>query len=274
MSECALRLLRSTAVRTPLRRAPYLLLGLMLVPLMSGAAPADEIYFKSGYSRTAVVIREADDAITFKTEMGISTIRREKVDFIEKATQEENQLLLRKWRQKELELKEAQEARRLAEKRFEEAQLAKGLVKFEGQWMTTEEREQILTLRKRAEEHRRRFEDEQRAKGLVPFQNLWVTPENERELRDMEPEIYGLYDEITSQRRTVGALRAAMANVTSLEEAERFSKRIEEINREINANTGKLGELLNRADEIEAASVHYQTPEEFLGVLETDTESE
>ncbi len=253
---------------------PTVICAALFAAVLNTPLSADEIYFKTGYSRTAVVIRETEDSITFKTEMGISTIARDKIDFVEEATREENQLLLRKWRQKELEIKEAQEARHAAEKRFENAQLAKGLVKFEGNWMTPEEKEELLDTRRRAREHRRQFEADQKAKGLVKFQYIWVTPKQAKELDEMEPEIYRLYEEITAQRRMSGALRSAMAKVTSVEEADEYSKRIEEVNKKISENTAKLGKLLKRADEIEATSVRYEVPEEFRGALRPQAESE
>ena len=235
---------------------------------------ADEIYFSSGYSRTAVVIRQTDSTITLKTEMGISTLSRDKVDFVEKATDEENQLLLRKWRRKDLELKEARETQRAAKQRFEEAQRAKGLIRFEGNWMLPEEKQEILELRKRAKEHRREFEAQQRASGLVQFQTIWVTPEQADKLREMEPEIYRLYDDIVTQRKTVGALRSAMTNVSNLDEADRFSKRIDGLNATITEDTTELDRLLDEVDEIEATSVQYEMPEEFLGAFGPDTEPE
>lgn len=250
-------------LRLPRAFAQAVLVALLLI-LLTSPIRADEIYFKSGYSRTAVVIRNTEDTITFKTEMGISTISHENVDFVEKATDEENQLLLRKWRKKELEVKEAREARRAAQKRFEEAQLAKGLIKFEGIWMVPEEKRRILELRKQADKHRREFEATQRAEGLVQFQGIWVTPEREARLREMEPEIYRLYNEIITERKTIGALRSAMVNVTILEEAERFSKRIQELDKSIAENSEALDTLLNEADEIAATSVRYKMPEEFL----------
>ena len=260
-------------VRFPLAFAQAGLVALLLT-IPTPRIRADEIYFKSGYSRTAVIIRDTEDTITFKTEMGISTINHENVDFVEKATDEENQLLLRKWRKKEHALREAREAKRAAQKRFEEAQIAKGLVKFEGAWMTPEEKRRTLELRKSAREHHREFEAKQRAAGLVQFQGIWVTPEQDERLREMEPEIYRLYNDIVNQRKTIGALRSAMANVTDLEEAERFSKRIRELDKTIIKNTEDLDKLLNEADEIEAKSIRYKMPEEFLEAFTTGTEPE
>lgn len=228
---------------------------------------ADEIYFQSGYSRTGVVLRETADSITFQTEMGITTVRREKVDFVEKAQPEENRLLRKKWREKEIRLEEAREAKRRAEREFEEAQVAKGLIKFEGTWIKPEEKEEILELRRRAREHRLQFEREQREKGMVKFQHLWVTPEQAQKLREMEPKIYGLYDEIRAERRLVESLRGAMANVQSFEEANKFSDRIKELQASIEEKEERLGELLNKVDEVEAASEKYEVPEEFRRAL-------
>jgi hypothetical protein len=231
--------------------------------LLSAPATADEIYFKSGFSHTGVIIRENEDVITFKTEMGVSTISRDKVDFIEKATPEENQLLLKKWREEAQELKDAQKARHEAERAFEAEQRAKGMIQFEGKWVTPQERERILDLRKQAAEDRKQFEEKQRAKGLVRFQELWVTPEHAQELREMEPKIYSLYDDINSRKRTIDSLRSHMTGVSSLDEAEKYSQRIEELNQQITEANERLGKLLQRADEIEAASVQYVLPEKF-----------
>lgn len=261
--------------RLSLRRLPPAgILALLLAAFPCPQVSADEIYFKSGYTQTAVVIRETETSVRFKSDLGLSTISREQIDFIEKATEEENRALLKKWREETLHKKAMQEARREAERKFEAEQLAKGLVKFEGEWMPPTRRQEILDLRKRASEHKRRFEAEQRAKGLVKFQHIWVTPSQEKELLEMEAKIYGLHGELTSQQRAVESIRSAMLNVPSIEEAEKLSKRIEEITDSMTENQRKLNDLLKRADEIEAISVKYETPEEFIGVLEPQTDFE
>lgn len=250
----------------------------LLVPLIlfifASPSFADEIYFTSGYSQTGVVTRETDDSISFRTDMGMSTVSKRKIEFIEKAAPEENRLLLKKWREKNQQRKAEVEARREAERKFEQEQIAKGLLKFEGTWMTPAQKQEILDLRKRALEHRRQFEADQRATGLVQFEHIWVTPELAEELTEMEPDIHRLNDEILDQEELVDSFRSAMLNVASIEEAENFSKRIEETVESINENLEKLNKLLKRADQIEAMGVTYEMPEEFLDAFATEETEE
>lgn len=140
--------------------------------------------------------------------------------------------------------------------------------------MTPEKRKEILDLRKRARRHRRRFEAEQEAKGLVRFHHIWATPELADELSGMEQEIHRMHEELTTQKRTVESLRSAMLAISSINEADQFSERIEEVNESIAENTEKLNKLLKRADEIEAESVTYVTPEEFVDAVESEEEYE
>ena len=105
--------------------------------------------------------------------MGMSTISRGKIDFIEKAAPEENRRLLKEWREKRQQRKAEAEAQRKAEEEFEREQMAKGLLKFEGKWMTPAQKAELFALRKRALEHRRTFEAEQQAKGLFQFQHIF-----------------------------------------------------------------------------------------------------
>ena len=65
-----------------------------------------------------------------------------------------------------------------------------------------------------------------------------------------------------------------MLAISSLDEVDQLSDRIEKFNESIAENTEKLNKLLKRADEIEAESVNYVTPEEFVGVLESEEEYE
>jgi len=138
----------------------------VVITFLSLPVSADEIYFKSGRSSTAVVLNETDTSITFRTEIGMFTLRRDKIDFVDKAPPEENRALRRKWREDKLKKKEAKEAKEEARRRFEEEQIARGRVKFEDKWMKPERRQEILDLRERARRHRRAFEEEQKAKGL------------------------------------------------------------------------------------------------------------
>jgi hypothetical protein len=246
-------------------------LALLFSFLFISTTFADEIFFKSGYSQTGVVVRETDEKIRFRTEMGLSTISREKIEFVEKATPKENRLMLKKWRDKELKRKAESEARREADRKFEEEQRAKGLLEFEGQWMPPSQKQEILHLRKSAHNHRSTFEAKQEAKGLVQFEHIWVTQKLADELSEMEPEINRLHDDISAQEEKLDSFRSAMLNTSSLEEIENFSTRIEETTKSITDNIEKLNKLLKRADEIEATGVTYKIPEKFLDVLGTET---
>ncbi len=249
------------------------LAALVIVGACGSRASADEIYFKSGRSITVVVIRDTEKNLRFKTEMGLSTISKEKIDFVDRADSEENRALLKKWRKKELRLQEQLEARREAQKKLEAEQRSKGLVKFEGEWMTPERRQEVINLRRRAGEHQMRFEDEQRAKGLVKFEHIWVTRKIEAELLEMSAAIDRLHEDLKRQAAQVDSLRAAML-VSTLEDAEDYSKRIDKISESIAENNKELGKLYSRADGIEAIGVKYEVPEEFIGALPPEEEFE
>lgn len=240
---------------------------LVVITFRSLPVSADEIYFKSGHSSTAVVLNETDTSITFRTELGMLTLGLDKIDFVDKATPEENQALRRKWREDELKKKESMEAKKEALRRFEEEQIARGLVKFEDNWMTPEQRREILDLRDRARRHRRAFEEEQKGKGLQKFQHLWVTAETAKELSDMEKEIESLLADIANQEKVIESLREAMSNAASLEEADGFRDRIETTGTIVAEKNEELERLFQRADDIEAKSIRYVPPDEFLDVL-------
>jgi hypothetical protein len=233
-------------------------------------ARADDIYFKTGYSERGVVMRETETSIRFKTDMGMITISREKVDFIDKASAEENKTLLRKWRQEELRKEQQLADRREARKKFKADHIAKGHVKFEGEWMTPERRLEILGLRKKAAEHQEQFEQTQRKKGLVRFQHIWVTPSTRDELYEMGAEIRKLSDELENQALLVDSLRSAVAKAPSFDDAEQFTKRISEATDTMAGLSDRLNRLFERADEIEAASIRYEMPERFRKAFPTE----
>ena len=264
LSETSIRNAAPLWFRQLLAGAILAIAGTSISPPETGA---DEIYFKSGYSETGVVMRETDSTVRFKTEMGLVTVSKEKIDFVDKATEEENRAWLRKWRDEELRLEEQLEARREARRKFEAEQLARGLVKFAGTWMTPERRREILDLREKATRHREEFEREQMEKGLVQFQHIWVTPQVDDQLNEMKEEIQQLTDDNENKSRMVDSLRAAMLNVAAIDDLDTFTKRIEEITQSIDNNNRRLSRLFEKADEIEAASVHYEIPAEFEGIF-------
>jgi hypothetical protein len=250
-------------------KRPLFVAALTLLLFAPGDPQAlgDEIYFTSGYSETGVVLRETETAIRFKTKMGLVTVSREKVSFIEKFSDEENQAMLKKWREEERLEQEQLEARREAERKYELQQIEKGFIKFEDEWMTPERRQEILRMRKQAHAHKTQFENKQIEKGLVRFQHIWVTPSGERQLIEMEEEIESLVQQIEDDREELEAYRNAMLNVGSFAEAQQFGKKAEKLKEAISKNEKELELIFKKADDIEAVSVRYITPEEFIEFL-------
>ena len=146
---------------------------------------------------------------------------------------------------------------------------------FENEWITPGRKQEILDLREQAREHRRQFEAQQREKGMVQFEYLWVTPEHAEELRNMEQEINELHDEIARERQIRAGLVTTITGVSGLEEADQISKRIDELTKSIkDMEVRRLGDLIERADEIEASSVRYVMPEKFREAFPSAEESE
>jgi hypothetical protein len=238
--------------------------------ILCSSAPhllADEIYFTSGYSQKGVVIRETESYVRFKTELGLVTLSPEKIDFIEKASDEENQAMLKRWREEAARQQEQLDAKREAERKFELQQLEKGLVNFEDNWVTPERRQEILNLRREARAHRIEFQKKQLEKGLSKFEHIWVTPDVEKKLLKLEEEIEALVEQIENDEFLVESLRLTMLNAADLREAEKIAKKIEESGARIAENQKKLSRLLNKADDIEAVSVKYKIPKKYINVL-------
>ncbi len=86
--------------------------------------PRDKVYLKNGRLLEGTIMRETDDYIKITVENGSEIkIDRASIQFIKKATQE----VLEKARE------------------FEEEQKAKGLVNFDGQWVTEEEHDKLTS---------------------------------------------------------------------------------------------------------------------------------
>jgi hypothetical protein len=92
------------------------------------------------------------------------------------------------------------EERRLALEKYKAKQIAKGLVEYNGDWMTPEQRDKELEkdeLRRKADQQaaiaraqeaerqkriQEKYESEQRAKGLVKHDGKWITPQEVKRL--------------------------------------------------------------------------------------------
>ena len=74
---------------------------------------------------------------------------------------------------KQREAKRLAEEQRRKEEEFEASQRAKGLVKYNGAWMTPEEKAETI----RKEEEKKRFVADQKRKGLDEFNGEWLTAE-------------------------------------------------------------------------------------------------
>jgi len=72
-------------------------------------------------------------------------------------------------------LQEGAERQRIKREKFEREQIAKGLVKYKGRWMTPE----------------KKYEREMLAKGLVKYKGKWVTPEEKRKRFEEEQRAKG-----------------------------------------------------------------------------------
>lgn len=117
----------------------YLSLSTILLLSVPAAIFADMIYLKSGGSIECVIERERDDEVVTVTNIGKLTYPKSLISSVSKANDEENAKLRKKWEAQ----KEQRETEQERWQRFAEEQEAKGLILYNGQWVTKEEYEKL-----------------------------------------------------------------------------------------------------------------------------------
>ena len=100
----------------------------------AGLAPADTIYLKKGGRLKGVIVSESEGSVEIKSKLGTITLSRGAIARIEKAPENENKALEKRWVRE----KEEREEKAMRERRFEEEQRAKGLVLYRGAWVPAE----------------------------------------------------------------------------------------------------------------------------------------
>jgi hypothetical protein len=131
----------------------------------------------------------ADKALAEGHFAGVGDIfKRYQGEFADETTKEREQLA-----------KEYDERASVAEQRFEADQKARGLVQYEGQWMTTNQVAEAEEQRTKQQEQQ--YEAVQRANGLVLYDGKWVTPEEKSEEEAKKVGV-SLANEIITEERT------------------------------------------------------------------------
>ncbi|MCX6338342.1 MAG: hypothetical protein NTX71_00290 [Candidatus Aureabacteria bacterium] len=140
----------------------------------------DTVLLKKGGHITGVISSESETSIAIKSSMGTIVLSRGAIAKIERATAEVNRALESQWEQER-----SQEEKKLNEaKRVEEEQRAKGLVKYQGTWITAEKAYEI-------------------EKGVARDKEEWEksVEQQKRDLQEMEKRLRDLEARLEQRQR-------------------------------------------------------------------------
>lgn len=113
----------------------------LLLVAMTPFALADIIVLKTGAEKKGVVVEETENTVTLMTSLGTIGFDKSLIASLQRDSKEENLKLLEQW-ESQKELKRKKEEERLQQLReIAEEKRAKGLVRYEGKWMTPAEAE-------------------------------------------------------------------------------------------------------------------------------------
>ncbi|MFC1667475.1 peptidase MA family metallohydrolase [Candidatus Omnitrophota bacterium] len=119
-----------------LRKIIYITLYILF--FFSASVFADTIYLKNGNKVDGIIIKDAKDFVEIKINIGATvTFFREDIEKIDRDIKSEHSKMKSNWEAK----KTKKEIKRTARDAFEEEQTRKGLVEYEGKWITPEKKE-------------------------------------------------------------------------------------------------------------------------------------
>jgi len=101
---------------------------------------ADAVYLKSGNKVTGIIVRETDESVDIKINIGaVVTFFRRDIERVEKDADTERARMEESWET----AKEQRKTREIREDDYDEGQKEKDFVEYEGEWVSPEEKERL-----------------------------------------------------------------------------------------------------------------------------------
>ncbi|MFH1854195.1 MAG: peptidase MA family metallohydrolase [Candidatus Omnitrophota bacterium] len=115
------------------------LIGVLLLVFMCGDLFADAVYLKNGSKVTGIIVKESDDSVDIKINIGaVVTFFRRDIERVEKDADNESARLEESWEAAKME----REKREIQDD-YADEERAKGLVEYKGELVTPEEKERL-----------------------------------------------------------------------------------------------------------------------------------
>ena len=170
-------------------------------PMLAGA---DLIHFSHGRVLEGIVIREDASEITVRVAWeGHVVLDRASIAAVERGTAEDHRRMLAQWQQEFLSAQQ-REQERLA---FEAAQMAKGLIQYQGRWVTEEELEANKAKLAEAGRHRREEEEQMKREREARQQREKEVQALTQRLQVLQAEHQQLEQELAHQRAWFARIR-------------------------------------------------------------------
>lgn len=164
--------------------------------LLPAVAWADRLHLTNGRVLEGVVVRETPSQVVVQVAWeGYVFLDREAIATIEAADEPARQHLLAQWQQ---EFRQAQE-REQQRQEFEAAQRAKGLVEYQGRWVTPQEVAAIKEEQVEAQRRRKEEQERQRAEAEAQARQAEIQ-ELIEQLHTLQVEQARLQEELAHQR--------------------------------------------------------------------------
>ncbi len=224
------------------------------IGLLAGAGPAsaDVIHLDTAMSQECVILEVTEEWVTFETEMGRASLPRHKVVAISREPEETNQQHRKRWQA----ARAAEGARaRARERRTQVERLqreALGLIAYEGEWITPEEREARITAKAVARRAAVTLSREEAAAGHQFYYGVWMTPATYQAVLGKEDRLRAYQAELVVLQQEIGLLTRKIETARMMVPREPDLERMEERSRQIAVLKGQVSTATADADAVRA----------------------
>lgn len=226
-------------------------------------ARADIVHLMSGSSHECIVLRATDEWVKYETAIGVVSLPRNKVAGITREPEETNLTLRRGWQAE----RAAAEARRRARKRKAQVERltrkAQGLVKYQEEWVSPEERDARRAAERAAQAAAAALGRDEAAAGHQFRYGVWMTPataaavtQAEAELRTHRDRAIALHRESALLQDQISTSRTMALQDPGLEAMEARAEQIARLKKQQDAVGADIREVRRAGDSVAARIKH------------------